>query len=226
MYQPTDEELLGAPDKVLYERHMFFGSLNAFLNLQENKELYEEGTWTQEDDDLYNATLEASLLHARNLLDFFIEDPTKKDDIRAAHFLRDPKWKSTKLALLNSRRGDINYGLSHLTYRRVTNAKPDWNDLLKIADDEVNAAFDEFISLLPKNEQSRWEPARTRQKIYKREETSVNTQRNSRPPITTATPNYILSSNKATVESFRRFPYNGLSCMAFTHLVTMKISQA
>jgi hypothetical protein len=95
--------------------------------------------------------------------------------------------------LLESRQTVINYGLSHLTYRRVSEVKPDWNELREIAD-EVNAAFDEFISLLPENEQLSWEPARTAQKIYKSEKTSVNTHRNFRPPITTATPIYISGS--------------------------------
>ena len=192
MYQPTPEQLLEAPAKVLYEWHMFFASLNACLKLQEKKELDEGKTWTQEDDDIYNATLEATLLHARNLYEFFKKRPYR-DNIRAAHFLSDPEWTSSKLNLLESRQTVINYGLSHLTYRRVSEVKPDWNELREIAD-EVNAAFDEFISLIPKNEQSRWKVARNRQKIYVRDETSVNTHRNFRPPITTATPNYILSS--------------------------------
>jgi hypothetical protein len=192
MDQPTAEELLKAPDKVIYERYMFFASLNACLELQEKKKLDEGKTWTQKDDVISNATLEATLLHARNLYEFFKKGPYM-DNIRAAHFLSDTGWTSSKLNLLESRQTVINYGLSHLTYRRVSEVKPDWNDLLKIAD-EINAAFDEFTNRLPKNEQSRWEPARTRQKIYKSEETSVNTHRNSRPPITTATPNFMLSS--------------------------------
>ncbi len=161
--------------------------------LLEKKELDEEKTWTQEDDVICNATLEATLLHARNLYDFFAKGPYK-DDMRAAHFLPNPEWRSSKLNLLGSRQTVINYGLSHLTHRRVSEVKADWNDLglLKIAD-EMNAAFHEFIDLLPENEQSRWAPARTRHEIYKSEETSVNTDRNSHPPITTVTSNYTLS---------------------------------
>jgi hypothetical protein len=110
---------------------------------------------------LYNAALEATLLHARNLLDFFTGDPTSKDDIRAAHFLPlsgGGWWKSGRLGLLSALRNDLNYSISHLTYRR-TAGKPQW-DLASIAG-EVQAAFEEFLVLLPENEQSRWKSSNT-----------------------------------------------------------------
>lgn len=158
-YKPSYEELQKSPPRVVYELKMFFASLNACSKLHQlcHKALNEGGTWTQEDDDLRKSTLESTLLHARNLLDFLTGNPTRKDDIRAAHFLpnsEDCWWKSNKLELLSTRRDDLNFSISHLTYRRTTKDRPKW-DLQTIAD-EVHAAFDEFISLLPKSEQSRW----------------------------------------------------------------------
>jgi hypothetical protein len=145
-YIPTDRELRQAPPRVLYELKMFFASTKAFMGLNKNHSAI-----------LYNATLEATLLHARNLLDFFTGDPTPKDDIRAAHFLPLAEggwWRSNKLELLNSFRDDLNYSISHLTYRR-TLGKPKW-DIAAIAG-EVQAAFHEFVSLLPEAEQAKWQ---------------------------------------------------------------------
>ena len=146
-YEPTDDQLREAPPRVLYELNMFFASSEACLGLSKDH-----------DAVLYNTALEATLLHARNLLDFFTGDPTSKDDIQAAHFLPISEgdwWKSSQLGLLSSLRDDLNYSISHLTYRR-TIGKPHW-DLARIAG-EVHAAFDEFLSLLPEHEQSRWKP--------------------------------------------------------------------
>jgi hypothetical protein len=144
-YVPTDDQLQQAPPRVLYELDMFFASANTCLGLNKDHEA-----------SLYNAALEATLLHARNLLDFFTGDQTPKDDIRAAHFLPAAAsgwWKSSRLGLLNSLRNELNYSISHLTYRR-TLGKPQW-DLAGMAS-EVRAAFEEFIGLLPEPEQSRW----------------------------------------------------------------------
>ena len=146
-YTPTDDQLRQAPPRVLYELNMFFGSFEACMRLNKDHEAV-----------LYNTALEATLLHARNLLDFFTGDPTPKDDIRAPHFIAVPGggwWKSSQLGLLSSLRDDLNYSISHLTYRR-TSGKPQW-DLARIAG-EVRAAFEEFLGLLPEHEQSRWKP--------------------------------------------------------------------
>ena len=144
-YTPTDAELKQAPRRVLYELGMFFAALEANKGVDKNNE-----------EALYNATLESALLHARNLLDFFTGNPTDKDDIQAGHFIAAPGggwWKSSKLGFLSLLRDDLNYSISHLTYRR-TRGKPVW-DLARIAG-EIQAAFNEFLGLLPKHEQSKW----------------------------------------------------------------------
>ena len=98
---------------------------------------------TQEADDLRKMALEAALLHARNILDFFTGDSTSYDDIQAAHFLPSfTGWKSDKLELLRERRKDLNSSINHLTYRR-TKGRLDWDELKMICD-EVHAAFEEF----------------------------------------------------------------------------------
>jgi len=144
-YVPTDDQLQQAPPRVLYELNMLLASANTCMGLNKDH-----------DTILYNAALESTLLHARNLLDFFTGDPTPKDDMRAAHFLPVAEggwWKSSRLGLLSSLRNDLNYSISHLTYRR-TRGKPQW-DLAGIAG-EVQAAFEEFVGFLPEPKQSRW----------------------------------------------------------------------
>lgn len=146
-YKTTDVERRKAIPRVLYELNMFFASSQAYLGLSKDH-----------DGVLSNIILEATLLHARNLLDFFTGNPTKNDDIRAAHFLPISEggwWRSNKLEHLSSLRNNLNYSLSHLTYRRIA-GKPQW-DLKRIAR-EVHVAFDEFLNLLPEHEQSRWKP--------------------------------------------------------------------
>jgi hypothetical protein len=148
-YLPNKNELKDAPPRVLYELKMFHASVHKCQSVD-----------VDTNPALYNISLEATLLHARNLLDFFCGNETRKDDIRAAHFISKNKlpagdnwWKSNKLGYLNSRRDDLNYSISHLTYRRVS-GKPSWN--VETISKEIKEAFDEFLSYLPNNEQVVW----------------------------------------------------------------------
>ncbi|MDL2124826.1 MAG: hypothetical protein LWX51_17535 [Deltaproteobacteria bacterium] len=144
-YAPTEQELSGAPPKVLYELQMFRASVARCVNGDGNA-----------DPVLHNISLEATLLHARNLLDFFCGKKTKDDDIRAAHFLQESEtkwWKSSQLEYLAALKKDLNYSINHLTYRRVQ-GKPRW-DLVRISRG-IEAAFKEFIARLPDNEQMAW----------------------------------------------------------------------
>lgn len=146
-YAPTKDELRRAPPRALYELDMFRASIELCASLD-----------GKNDPVMHNVALEATLLHARNLLDFFTGDATSKDDIRAAHFISTPGaswWKSSKLSFLSSRRDDLNSSISHLTYRRVK-GKPTW-PLERIAS-EVEAAFEEFLKYLPNGEQAAWRP--------------------------------------------------------------------
>ncbi len=149
-YLPSSTDLAGAPKKVAYELQMFRNSTAIFLGLPESRR----------DRNLHNISLEAALLHARNLLDFFCGGQTPKDDIRAAHFVPSSAlskgqdwWSSTKLPTVNSMREDMNKSLSHLTYTRV-GKKPSW-DLAKFQE-ELEAAYKEFKSLLPEEERKLW----------------------------------------------------------------------
>ena len=125
---------------------MFRQSLNFLNNLPEPK-----------NPILCNISLECTLLHARNLLDFFCGKKSSKDDLRASHFVPKSQglsyWTSSKLSYIESRREDINKSLSHLTYTRSLQ-KPLWN--LQKIQQEIDEAYNEFLSLLPKNERSNW----------------------------------------------------------------------
>jgi len=146
-YAPTKDELRRAPPRVLYELNMFRASIDLCMNLD-----------GKNDPVMHNVALEATLLHARNLLDFFTGGATSKDDIHAAHFISTPGanwWKSSKLSFLSALRDDLNYSISHLTYRRVQ-GKPKWH--LKRIASEIEAAFEEFLQCLPNGEQAAWKP--------------------------------------------------------------------
>ncbi|MGH8065304.1 MAG: hypothetical protein ACRERE_08725 [Candidatus Entotheonellia bacterium] len=148
-YEPTEDQLQGPPKKFAYELWMFREALRFFLHPAPRNEA------------LHNICLEATLLHARNLLDFFTGKPPLKDDIRAAHFLPQSVrteqgnwWTSSKLAQLQKRERDINKSLSHLTYTRV-DEKPVWDDLAQIGE-EIEAAYREFRELLPDKDRVAW----------------------------------------------------------------------
>ncbi|MBN1973790.1 MAG: hypothetical protein JW787_09140 [Sedimentisphaerales bacterium] len=143
-YQPSDFELQGAPDAFKYEMEMLYFAHGQLLN---------------ESGGLHNVMIECTLLHARNLLDFFTgnQPMTGKMDeksIRAGQYIKENTWwKSNKLSYLQQRKKDINKALSHLTYDRI-GTKYKW-DLEKITD-QVEIAYTEFLKLLPDIERSKW----------------------------------------------------------------------
>jgi len=148
-YEPSQCERQGAPRAFKYELEMLRFAASKYSNAQ--------------DKLLRNALVECALLHARNLLDFFWrKQPPKNDDICAAHFVgKSAKrksadwWRSCKLPYLKSHKTTINKSLSHLTYERI-GAEYKW-DLAKIKD-EIEAAYTEFLQLLPQEDQAKWPP--------------------------------------------------------------------
>jgi len=158
-YKPTKPELDGAPRAFIYELQMLHFSVQLL-------ELFKDQRWVLFNKCIHDAVLEAALLHARNLLEFFTGDrPLKgnlnEDSIRAGYFIKESHknqkgcWKSDKLSHTKSRKNDINKSLSHLTFKRI---KEDykWDDLPKIKE-EIEEAYDEFIQLLPENKQNEWQ---------------------------------------------------------------------
>ncbi len=144
-YVPCQLELRYAPEKFLYELGMLRASADA-LSLSS----------ILNGSPLWNIILEAALLHARNLYEFFSRKRCAKDDMLAGHFVKSKDgsfWTSGKLGYLASLKQDINKALSHLTYTRVSK-KPCW-DVERIRD-EIEDAYAEFLALLPESERSNW----------------------------------------------------------------------
>lgn len=147
-YEPSKNELEGAPNKFRYELCMFRESLALLYRLPQPP-----------DQVLHNVYMEAVLLHARNLLDFYTGKETDKDDIRASHFVsrgehpQDSWWASSLMPYLSGHKEDINKHLSHLTYKRVVE-KPEWN-WQKISE-EIEAAYKEFLDRLPDTDRTVW----------------------------------------------------------------------
>ena len=105
-------------------------------------------------DATYNITLEAALLHLRNLYDFFCSPPTHQDDIQARHFTTHPLTTiHSCLSAVAARQDDINKSLSHLTYTR-TKKKPSWN--MDAFREEIENAYQAFLALVPADERSEW----------------------------------------------------------------------
>jgi hypothetical protein len=157
-YEPSELDLEGAPRAFHYELQMFRLYMQ-FLELLRNPYsiLFNRC--------IYNAVLEGVLLHVRNLLEFFTgNQPAKgsfdEDSIRAGHFVgksnknQDCWWSSSKLRYTKSRKTDINKSLSHLTFTRIRE-KYKWDDLPKIRA-EIEAAYTEFLQLLPQEDRAEW----------------------------------------------------------------------
>jgi len=147
IYEPSSNEIELAPKAFQYEFVMFGFACVLPKILAGNSEIPKDG--------VQNITIELALLHARNIFDFFCGEPWR-DNIHVSHFVpQNAKWRSTKLQYLRERKQDINKALSHLTYTRILK-KPTW-DIYRIRD-EIVAAYNEFLAILPLEERDKWIP--------------------------------------------------------------------
>ena len=148
-YKPSPEQLEGARKPILYELQM----LNAVVDMSV------DCSRSRERPELGSALTDSALLDARNLYHFLTDTPSpkKKDDIVSGHFLRNKDgtpWTSSKLGLVKSYIEDINKFRSHLTYTRIALSDRRWP--LPEIRDEIDAAFREFLALLPDSERLHW----------------------------------------------------------------------
>ncbi len=103
-----------------------------------------------------NAYGECFLIHARNLIDFFVPPCRRRDDdVFASHFFDEPeKWEEHESDLCQyarKERDDINKTLAHLTYRRIS--EKNWNE--ERISNGLETAKSKFLGLLAP-EQRRW----------------------------------------------------------------------
>ncbi len=107
-----------------------------------------------------SALLDSALLHLRSLYDFLARDSKRADDAVAAHFVKTSdgaSWQADMpfVASLITR---IHGGRHHITYRRVNPDHGPWtHEELDAALGEVEAAYAEFISLLPDSDRHDWQ---------------------------------------------------------------------
>ncbi len=133
----------GAARALHYELEAFRASAKHFMDLQAR----------------VNGALENTLLHARNLLDFFTGSRPYKgawdeSDIRAGYFVHGKDWwKSSELPYLRAQKANINKSLSHLTFDRIEEDYK-WN-VAQIMQ-EIEAAYAEFLGRLPLEERPEW----------------------------------------------------------------------
>ncbi len=81
----TDEQLIEfSGEHLFYEIKMLYGIVDL---LSQEKKLY--------DFYIYNALLEAAVIHTQIIIDFFYMPQMKADDAKAIHYIKDVKrWKS------------------------------------------------------------------------------------------------------------------------------------
>ena len=110
-----------------------------------------------------NAALEVFLLHLRNLIDFFFEEPQQaavgpkrstpkhqKDDIRASHFRDNAGNDLTRACMPNTMpKRDINKRLSHMTQWRLKPRKH-WPCQTLLM--EMNQTIEQFIKQVADSE--------------------------------------------------------------------------
>ena len=144
IYTPSSADINSAPALFVYEMRMFRGTTDALLL---------RGP-ACDDWVLSRALLDLALVHARNLLDFFVSAASPNDDVLACHVLNDYTSPSAILEHLASCRNDINKTLSHLTYSRVAR-KRSWP--FRRFRRDLETAYAKFLALLPESERAEWQ---------------------------------------------------------------------
>jgi hypothetical protein len=118
-------------------------------------------TWTMPSED-GNMAMEAFLLHARNLYDFFFAGMgVGGKDVSVEHFLdAGSEWNpvnSTLSPYLTAQRQRLNRSIQHLSYDRIGfEPYKDW-DLSKIYD-ELRGLWQQMMARLPAARQAWFEP--------------------------------------------------------------------
>lgn len=144
-YIPTAIQMRHAACEYMYELAMLRLTCRACFYLSQ---------YNPNEEMLKNAMIESSLIHARNLMDFFCGGETHKDDIRACHFVKATVWQPPKLKYLCQMKEKINKHLSHLTYSR-TSEKVHWN--LRRIETEIEEANKRFLAALQEAEADQWQ---------------------------------------------------------------------
>jgi len=148
-FEPTSDQRDAARSHVVFELQMLRHVVG--LHRRESQSL-------PRDVDpmcLVSALRDSALLHARNLHDFFLVEPTR-DDIVASDFLEEPQmnWSANAiLTTLAAEAPDINKFRSHLTYTRTERSRS-WplDTFLR----EIDAAFDGLLENMSDSERNVW----------------------------------------------------------------------
>jgi len=108
--------------------------LRALADIATENQGMNQATW--------NAILESTAIHMRNMLDFLCPPPSqKKDDIVATQFVSS--WTCTLSSDLEDARCACNKQVAHLTYHRLSN-KQEWDTQLVF---KVLDLFDKFLAM-------------------------------------------------------------------------------
>lgn len=102
------------------------------------------------------AVLDSLLIHARNLHDFFCRQATRKGDVTVGHLLpvQHANWHPSGMDTLATSIDSINKLFTHLTYERIDRDVSWHANRLR---EEIDAAFEQFLALLPESERDFWQ---------------------------------------------------------------------
>ena len=152
MWKP-EAELEKVVRFIRYERHMFDWATE---QIPRGPTAHEWRCGTGMVEEPIRVTIEAALIHARALRDFFCrrrKELSKRDetDILAEDFFNDPgDWQMPAFTYLEAKRVRLNRALAHLAYDRTAYlSDEDW-DFQEITN-EIHCAWDEFLKRLPEH---------------------------------------------------------------------------
>ncbi len=148
--QRTDEELEQALEHFAYELRALDAGYRSIFRSNIERPVIEGKLF-----------LEAFLVHARALIDFFYVNPLYDDDMVAQDFLPSPTdWNSERPVFpldVDELRTAINKLLAHLTYRRPEYAQKAWQWKAKLIRSHLLETAEIFKSHLPPERKQRLE---------------------------------------------------------------------
>ncbi len=92
--------------------------IHVFSEFAHLRKLVSEFPWNSQDDWIYRALLEATLIKARSVGDFFLESSNRKTDVKASQFLSDWQVDPELFQDLNEL---VNKQVAHITEQRFIN---------------------------------------------------------------------------------------------------------
>jgi hypothetical protein len=139
---------------------------HVFIEFSHLRKLVSEFPWTSQDDWIYRALLEATLIKARSIGEFFLESNNRKTDVKASHFLNDWQVDSELFQELNEL---VNKQVAHITDQRFISGDESMaetgNNVLRLLS-LVIAEIDRFEDAFKIHHFEYWQDLRRETNLY------------------------------------------------------------